>query len=1069
MQLKEIFITNIASLKGNHRLQFSPEFFHDNLFAITGPTGSGKSTILAAISLALYGSHYKDKLSTTELITLGEASGRAEIYFQYQGETYKSIWEGTVLKANGEPLAKPKIGRTLFRKSRDSFEAINQRIEDILKLSFEQFCKTVILNQGEFSRFINSDFKERKEILERLADNNKLAMMNIRLNEEMKEIRNIIENKQNWVAGRQHLTEENVKGINAKMISLKSDLQFYHQEFSELSKNHKKFLEILANLKSRADNVMRRTNLQEQLNGKNKELNEIKSKYQSEQKILDESLALFQKEEPELRLAAETLVKKLHLEENLAKANSSKVQKQNLLKQLINEEASLLESIDQNLKKKKQLSEQIKFRLLTPSEKGKIEIGLSNLTELKQQFSLAKKELELIEQELAQKDLTENQIKLELVNLKKQIDESQPLLVSSQNLSTETEELSQQILIMEASNVSLTSHLKYFKDIERSLISSEILGQLIETKKQVIREKNQKLEFYELAISINHCHGESLKAGSCVVCGQDYMAKVLKPEIRAAIQGDLKQEKILITDLEKELIFQEDAGFKINQLFVLNSIKTLHEFDFQLAELKKKKSQSLLLLEETRKQEQSLALLQERINNQKKNQAQFESQKQVLLEKISILQLKLKKIAHDKIEKIKAIETILETTFDESHTSELSIDLKISGEIDYLNQTGVLKDGQLKNLNERKIAEQLQIQNIEEETQKLGGEIAEKNVFLKNLIGEANPKILLQEKKSKLDLLTQVRNKTQEQLHQNELGVKDFEGRLKMAQEQIDALSNLIMSLFHQFRTESAALTKRELKLWRENATYSHFLKGILENLDLSKSLETIDLEAVVLIAGQASETLSSHNEFIRRIEKEVIEGEANLKTVADQQEQILTANKLIEEKTKILNRLKNLYDVIGKDDFRNFILGLIEKQLLILANSELKNLCNDRYELVQGTKKTSQTEFFVIDKLSGGHRRNIATLSGGETFLISLAMALGLAEMTRGQAEINSFFIDEGFGTLDQDAIGEVLDVLEKMQSRGKQIGVISHIKSLTDRISVNIKLVKNGQGHSHLEIIQN
>ena len=85
---------------------------------------------------------------------------------------------------------------------------------------------------------------------------------------------------------------------------------------------------------------------------------------------------------------------------------------------------------------------------------------------------------------------------------------------------------------------------------------------------------------------------------------------------------------------------------------------------------------------------------------------------------------------------------------------------------------------------------------------------------------------------------------------------------------------------------------------------------------------------------------------------------------------------------------------------------------------------------------------------------------------MVSLAMALGLAEMTRGTAEIDTLFIDEGFGTLDQESLEDVLDVLNQIQTRGLMVGIISHVKHLTDSIPVNLVLNKKRDGTSSVSI---
>ena len=185
MKIKQLKIKNIASLKGNHVINFD-EILNDlNLFAITGPTGSGKSTILSCIGLVLYGDHYKKSLAQSDFVTLGESKGKIDLYFHFQNREYLAKWEAAIRKKNGEPLKLPKIKRTLFVKDNDEFVPIEKNIQDIIHLNFDQFCKTVILNQGEFSKFLTSNFRERKEILEKLYQGHYLELVGQKLKEEL--------------------------------------------------------------------------------------------------------------------------------------------------------------------------------------------------------------------------------------------------------------------------------------------------------------------------------------------------------------------------------------------------------------------------------------------------------------------------------------------------------------------------------------------------------------------------------------------------------------------------------------------------------------------------------------------------------------------------------------------------------------------------------------------------------------------------------------------------------------------------------------------------------------------
>jgi exonuclease SbcC len=109
-----------------------------------------------------------------------------------------------------------------------------------------------------------------------------------------------------------------------------------------------------------------------------------------------------------------------------------------------------------------------------------------------------------------------------------------------------------------------------------------------------------------------------------------------------------------------------------------------------------------------------------------------------------------------------------------------------------------------------------------------------------------------------------------------------------------------------------------------------------------------------------------------------------------------------------------------------------------------------------------------IIDHDLGGERRSVHTLSGGESFMVSLALALALSDLASKNVEIQSLFIDEGFGTLDPKTLDKVLDTLENLQlTSQKTIGVISHVSSLKERISTKIEVKPNGQGYSTLEVI--
>jgi len=167
--------------------------------------------------------------------------------------------------------------------------------------------------------------------------------------------------------------------------------------------------------------------------------------------------------------------------------------------------------------------------------------------------------------------------------------------------------------------------------------------------------------------------------------------------------------------------------------------------------------------------------------------------------------------------------------------------------------------------------------------------------------------------------------------------------------------------------------------------------------------------------------------------------------------------------KWQLLNKL--IGDATG-NKFNQFAQDLTLDQLLILGNQRLKGL-SDRYRMAR-PKGEEDEALVIIDNHMAGMRRSVRTLSGGETFLISLSLALALSDLASRKVEINSLFVDEGFGTLDPETLDQTLDTLEKLQAEGnKTIGIISHVEALKERIATQIQLERNSLGNSSMRIV--
>ncbi len=162
------------------------------------------------------------------------------------------------------------------------------------------------------------------------------------------------------------------------------------------------------------------------------------------------------------------------------------------------------------------------------------------------------------------------------------------------------------------------------------------------------------------------------------------------------------------------------------------------------------------------------------------------------------------------------------------------------------------------------------------------------------------------------------------------------------------------------------------------------------------------------------------------------------------------------------LERWKRLQDTIPRNELRDFALEIMFRQMGNLANEQLRYLTSERYEL----KVESIGDLTVVDRWNANEERPVQTLSGGESFLTSLALALALSELSSGRAQLNSLFLDEGFGTLDSETLDIAIAALEGLRMQGRNIFLISHIKELTRRLPVKIEVSKKGNGSSSVRI---
>lgn len=282
----------------------------------------------------------------------------------------------------------------------------------------------------------------------------------------------------------------------------------------------------------------------------------------------------------------------------------------------------------------------------------------------------------------------------------------------------------------------------------------------------------------------------------------------------------------------------------------------------------------------------------------------------------------------------------------------------------------------------------------------------------------------------------------------------------QIANDNVESVEDLQQRFMAQ--KEAAQIEEQQQYLQKQRTGLQRSLMDIETECNHEKGKQLTDEPAEKLL-----ESATELDTEITRVNQQI--GGINKVLEADEQrkEQHREIAETIEKQQKEYDRWNKLCQLIGSADgkkFSRFAQGLTLAKLTGLANRHLARL-SDRYIIVKTPEK--DLELQIIDGYQADVVRPLSTLSGGESFLVSLALALGLSDLASRKVRIDSLFIDEGFGTLDADTLDIAVSALENLQAAGKSIGIISHVEALKDRIGTQIQVTKQSGGSSKIRVI--
>ena len=263
-------------------------------------------------------------------------------------------------------------------------------------------------------------------------------------------------------------------------------------------------------------------------------------------------------------------------------------------------------------------------------------------------------------------------------------------------------------------------------------------------------------------------------------------------------------------------------------------------------------------------------------------------------------------------------------------------------------------------------------------------------------------------------------------------------------------------NLATEWKQQKARLEKRKIEFNTELNTLNLEQAAVAGVIDANFDQKNLD-ELLDALNNKKAEILESKGKIIQQLKDNETAQQTQAAMRADLDK--------LQQRNQLFLSLNSLIGDAGGDTFNKIVQRITLKHLLSRANIEMKKLM-DRYQLLMvDNKEKNEDQIWVSDLFMGNETRSINSVSGGERFVISLALALALSDMASQKVRIDSLFIDEGFGSLSPDELNNAIQMLERMQLEGnKMLGIISHVQSLQERITTQLVVEKIGPGESTL-----
>ena len=953
------------------------DFERLNFFVIQGKTGAGKTSIVDAITYALYGKvpRYGNTDATSRVLSKGSNRLRVSLEFSVGGRRYR-IERFFRQRPKESILRVEEEGRRLNLTKRE----VESWVKKTTGLDYRTFTKVILLPQGEFDRFLKpKEPKERREILIELLNLEIFEKMREMASERCRELEGELSALRTDVEALRDLSEEVLKRLEEEKREVErraNELKERVRELEELftqAKERERLTEELERIRSSLASLEKRRG----------EVEELKRKLDKARKVLPylpyiERVEGIERELRDLRLEREKLLRsrmELIGEMENVKAERERVEEE------FRSLPSLREELQRTLRELERLEEALEE--LRAVEKLKKDIGIKE-----RELEKRKGVYEECEARLSKGEKLIEEVKGELEGLEYDEEEHESLIKKAERRKVLLRDLERLREIEDSLKRERAERERILKDLER--------------RRKELEEKERELERAGMEVHASHIRSLLKEGDRCPVCGGVFRG------------GEFEEAGADLEGLKREL---ESVRSK-----VLALERALASVEARISALEREREALSGAVEEGRE------LLEEDLEGKLRELEERRRRRRELEEKLKKYQERFSQLLKEREEALRDLERL------RSEIDSLKNLLREKERrAEKLSEGGLelsIVDRRRSGLEQRKEDLESRIREVEERRERVNSywdELSKRLVALETKLGELETMLDKREKERKESL------RKLAHLFEEFGGIEEVR-RFALPEEELGRIEKEVENF------------EREVELLREKEREVEAKLGEFSQLPPSEEVEA----------------------ELSRVREEL---EENLRRAGEIGSEMEQKRRLLEEKGRLKERISEVEKELGlysrlKEDLRSdrlqdFAASLMLKRIVERASEYLFNFTNN-YEFLTDSKG----DLVVFDRAQGVER-DVRSLSGGETFLASLSLALGVSDVLSADAHLESLFIDEGFGSLDEETRERVSDILEVVKQRiNRMVGIISHIPDLAERFHQRIIVRKQGD-FSTLEVV--